>query len=142
MRSTDKSPPKPREGDKQYDPDRRGKVNLGTLKPLQDKDDLPVIVAARLSLSFLFLSHAIYAVDFTLRDYDANEKPRQPQVQVGLIGGDRISGATIPNHPPRANTAVRDFGPEPDRLFSLLIRNRNGQRRFVLPKWIILQELA
>jgi hypothetical protein len=87
-------PPKPKDGDRQYDPDRRGRVNLGDLKPLPDEDDLPVIVAARLSLSFpfLFCTVPLYAVDFTLRECGPDEKPPQPPVQGGPIasGADRI----------------------------------------------------
>jgi predicted acylesterase/phospholipase RssA len=87
-------PPKPKEGEKHHDPDRRGKVNWGTLKPLPDEDDLPVIVAARLSLSFpfLFCTVPLYSVDYTLRECDANEDPPEPPVQGGPIayGADRI----------------------------------------------------
>jgi hypothetical protein len=80
-------PPKRGNGDKPLDLDRRGKVNLGNLKPLPDEDDLPVIVAARLSLSFPFLFCAVplYAVDFTLRECSENEQPPQPPVQGGPI---------------------------------------------------------
>jgi predicted acylesterase/phospholipase RssA len=88
-------PPKRGDEDKPYDPDRGGKVNLGNLKPLPDEDDLPVIVAARLSLSFPFLFCAVplYAVDFTLRECSENEKPAQPTVQGGPIayGANRVA---------------------------------------------------
>jgi predicted acylesterase/phospholipase RssA len=89
-----KHPPKPKDGDRQSDPDRREKVDPGDLKPLPDEDDLPVIVAARLSLSFpfLFCTVPLYAVDFTLRECSPNEQPPQPPVPGGPIacGADRI----------------------------------------------------
>jgi predicted acylesterase/phospholipase RssA len=87
-------PPKPKDGDKQSDPDRHSNVNLRDLKPLPDEDDLPVIVAARLSLSFpfLFCTVPLYAVDFTLRECAENETPTQPTAQGGPLayGADRI----------------------------------------------------
>ncbi len=46
------------------------KIDLTGLKPLPDANDLPVILAVRLSLSFPFLFCAVplYAVDFTRRE--------------------------------------------------------------------------
>lgn len=46
------------------------KIDLNGLKPLPAADDLPVILAVRMSLSFPFLFCAVplYAVDFTRRD--------------------------------------------------------------------------
>jgi predicted acylesterase/phospholipase RssA len=46
------------------------KIDLGGLKPLPAAEDLPVILAVRLSLSFPFLFCAVplYAVDFTRRE--------------------------------------------------------------------------
>jgi predicted acylesterase/phospholipase RssA len=59
-------PPQPPASDEHHG----RKIDLGGLKPLPDADDLPVILAVRLSLSFPFLFCAVplYAVDFTRRE--------------------------------------------------------------------------
>jgi len=81
----------------EHDPDRTGKVDIGDLKPLPNEDDLPVIVAARLSLSFPFLFCTVprYAVDFTLRECKQGEEPAQPPVPGGAIA---YGAARVPEH--------------------------------------------
>jgi predicted acylesterase/phospholipase RssA len=62
-------------------------VDLGKLKPLPDHDHLPVIVAARLSLSFpvLFCAVPLYAIDWTRRrlDHDPDPATRTPGDALG-----------------------------------------------------------
>jgi Patatin-like phospholipase len=55
-------------------------VDTGGLLPMPDWDDLPVIVAARFSLSFpfLFCTVPLYAVDWTLRRCKEGEKTPEP----------------------------------------------------------------
>ncbi len=54
---------------------RRLPIDTTGLCPLPDQKDLPIVVAARLSLSFplLFCTVPLYAVDFSLREADPNE---------------------------------------------------------------------
>lgn len=55
----------------------RERTDLGKLKPLPSRDDLPVIFAARLSLSFpvLFCAVPLYAIDYTRRRLDRDPDP-------------------------------------------------------------------
>ena len=64
------------------------KIDLNGLKPLPAADDLPVILAVRLSLSFPFLFCAVplYAVDFTRRERPANQPPRAKRVPGDMLG--------------------------------------------------------
>ena len=61
-------------------------IDLGNLLPLPENKDLPVIVAARMSMSFpvLFCAVPLYAVDFTRRRRRADE-PAVPNVPGGAI---------------------------------------------------------
>jgi predicted acylesterase/phospholipase RssA len=73
-----------------HPPEPHGYVDLGGLRPLPDGDELPVIVAARFSLSFPFLFCAVplYAVDWTLRQCKAGEPIPKP-VPGGAVGYDQ-----------------------------------------------------
>ncbi|MEO6911281.1 MAG: hypothetical protein ABI158_10185 [Edaphobacter sp.] len=74
-------PPQPKVGETPEDALKRShmtarpKVDTRGLAPMPDWDDLPVIVAARFSLSFPFLFCAVplYAVDWTLRQCKEGE---------------------------------------------------------------------
>lgn len=79
-------PPKPREGDKEGHASE-GRIDTTGILPLPDGDDLPVIVAARLSLSFpfLFCTVPLYAFDWTLRQCKAGETPPEPPVPGGPV---------------------------------------------------------
>jgi predicted acylesterase/phospholipase RssA len=68
-------------------PQHHGHVDTGDLRPLPDWDDLPVIVAARFSLSFplLFCAVPLYAIDWTLRQCKQGEPMPKP-VPGGAIG--------------------------------------------------------
>jgi hypothetical protein len=63
-------------------------VAVGELMPLPDCDDLPVVFAARLSLSFpvLFCAVPLYAVDWTRRRRDAGEPAPAKRVPGDAIG--------------------------------------------------------
>jgi predicted acylesterase/phospholipase RssA len=63
-------------------PVRRDDVEFGSLRPLPIPDDLPVIVATRLSLSFpiLFCAVPFYAVDWTRRQKSAVEPKSSTRV--------------------------------------------------------------
>jgi predicted acylesterase/phospholipase RssA len=68
---------------------RTRKIELGELKPLPSSDNLPVILAVRMSLSFPFLFCAVplYAIDFTRRDRAPGVPPppkRSPGDALGL----------------------------------------------------------
>lgn len=71
-------------------PEPHGYVDTGGLRPLPDGEDLPVIVAARFSLSFPFLFCAVplYAVDWTLRQCKPGE-PIPTPVPGGAVGYDQ-----------------------------------------------------
>jgi predicted acylesterase/phospholipase RssA len=88
-------PPKPK--DKQPNQTSRSDIDIGDLLPLPDEDDLPVIVAARLSLSFpfLFCTVPLHAVDFTLRKCGPDETPTQPPVPGGPIA---YEDPRVPEH--------------------------------------------
>jgi predicted acylesterase/phospholipase RssA len=66
------------------------KIDLKGLKPLPAADDLPVIVAVRLSLSFPFLFCAVplYAVDFTRRPRPADQPPPKKREPGDALGPD------------------------------------------------------
>jgi predicted acylesterase/phospholipase RssA len=68
-------------------------TDLSGFVPLPDAAELPVIVAARMSLSFPFLFRAIplYAIDYSLRRTETQEAPHH-----GVLGG-----ALPRNHPRR-----------------------------------------
>jgi len=68
----------------------REKIDLNGLKPLPDADDLPVILAVRLSLSFPFLFCAVplYAVDFTRRRRAVDEPAPAERVPGDSVGHD------------------------------------------------------
>lgn len=72
-------------------------VDTAGLCPLPDSDDLPVIVAARFSLSFpfLFCTVPLYAVDFTLRRRTPDE-PVPPAAPGGSIPP--LPAPRIPEH--------------------------------------------
>jgi len=63
-------------------------VDLTGLLPMPDGDNLPVIVAARLSLSFpfLFCTVPLYAVDWTLRRREEGEPAPGKPIPGGSIG--------------------------------------------------------
>jgi predicted acylesterase/phospholipase RssA len=79
-------PPKPKGGDKENHASE-GRIDTTGLHPLPDGNDLPVIVAARLSLSFpfLFCTVPLYAFDWTLRQCKAGEAPPEPPVPGGPV---------------------------------------------------------
>jgi predicted acylesterase/phospholipase RssA len=62
-------------------------VNVRELRRLPDSNDLPVIVAARMSLSFPFLFCAVplYSLDWTLRERAKDEVPPAQQAPGGSI---------------------------------------------------------
>jgi predicted acylesterase/phospholipase RssA len=66
------------------------KIDLNGLKPLPAADDLPVILAVRLSLSFPFLFCAVplYAVDFTRRERAPGEPAPAKRVPGDALGPD------------------------------------------------------
>ncbi len=68
--------------------DHKRRIELNGLKPLPDADDLPVILAVRLSLSFPFLFCAVplYAVDFSRQA----RKPDDP-VPAKRVPGDALA---------------------------------------------------
>ncbi len=68
----------------------REKVESGGLIPLPVADDLPVIVATRMSLSFPFLFCAVplYAVDWTRRRRTADEAPATKRVPGDALNHD------------------------------------------------------
>jgi predicted acylesterase/phospholipase RssA len=70
------------------------KIDLKGLKPLPDQDDLPVIVAVRLTLSFpvLFCAVPLYAVDFTRRQRTPDEPPPAKRVP-----GDALAPGELPS---------------------------------------------
>lgn len=66
------------------------RIDLGGLRPLPDPRNLPVIVAARMSMSFpiLFCAVPLYAVDFTRRRR-SNDEPAS-NVPGGSIGPEEL----------------------------------------------------
>jgi predicted acylesterase/phospholipase RssA len=74
-------------------PGRMGEpVDAGALLPLPDADHLPVIFAARLSLSFplLFCAVPLYAVDWTRRRRQAGEPEPSVRVPGDALGPDEV----------------------------------------------------
>ena len=67
----------PRRTQREPDDSSDEAVDLGNLLPLPENKDLPVIVAARMSMSFplLFCAVPLYAVDFTRRRRVIDESP-------------------------------------------------------------------
>ena len=67
-------------------------LDLTGLKPLPDHDNLPVILAVRLSLSFpiLFCAVPLYAVDFTRRRRTVDEPAPAKPVPGDAIGPDEL----------------------------------------------------
>lgn len=78
------------------DSDSPRPINTAGLCRLPDADDLPVIVAARLSLSFplLFCAVPLYAVDHSLRQC----KPGEPDPQCVPGGAIPVGGSLTPEH--------------------------------------------
>jgi hypothetical protein len=68
------------------------RLDLKGLKPLPDHNDLPVILAVRLSLSFpiLFCAVPFYAVDFTRRRRTKDEPAPVKRVPGDAIGPDEL----------------------------------------------------
>ena len=66
------------------------KTDLGDRVPLPAADDLPVIVAARMSLSFpvLFCTVPLYAIDWSRRRRSADEPLPEPRVPGDALGAD------------------------------------------------------
>jgi predicted acylesterase/phospholipase RssA len=66
------------------------RVELDGLKPLPAADDLPVIVAARLSLGFpvLFTAVPLYAIDWTRRRKTPSEPPTSQRAPGGALEHD------------------------------------------------------
>jgi predicted acylesterase/phospholipase RssA len=79
------------------DPEKSNEpVDTTGLLPMPDWDDLPVIVAARLSLSFpfLFCTVPLYAVDFTLRKCEKSDPAPKPDLGSAIPFGE----PRVPEH--------------------------------------------
>jgi predicted acylesterase/phospholipase RssA len=138
----------PKRHDKEAAQRPRDTIDTTGLLPLPDEDDLPVIVAARLSLSFpfLFCTVPLYAVDFTLRQSAEPQaaappgsvpKPRRPEHVWFTDGGIcnnfplHLFDAPVPTWP-TFGVALTDRRPDrPDTRTWIPTHNNSG----IQPEW-------